>query len=100
MKNLKDNTLLVVPSHLKEKILLSFCDELKNIKIMTDNEFIRSYYFDYNLETSIGKVGHRGLDGITFLIGKLTIARLSVSDENKSITKLGKLAESCFKLIL
>lgn len=51
MKNLKDNTLLIIPTHLKETILLSFCDELKNIKIMTDNEFIRSYYFDYDLET-------------------------------------------------
>lgn len=51
MKNLKDNTLLIVPSHLKEKILLSFCDELKNIKIMTNKEFIKSYYFDYDLET-------------------------------------------------
>lgn len=51
MKNLKDNTLLIIPNHLKETILLSFCDELKNIKIMTDNEFIRSYYFDYDLET-------------------------------------------------
>ncbi len=51
MKNLKDNTLLIVPSHLKEKILLSFCDELKNIKIMTNKKFIKSYYFDYDLET-------------------------------------------------
>lgn len=51
MKNLKDNTLLIIPSYLKEKTLLSFCDELKNIKIMTDKEFIRSYYFDYDLET-------------------------------------------------
>ena len=51
MKNLKDNTLLIIPTHLKETILLSFCDELKNTKIMTDKEFIRSYYFDYDLET-------------------------------------------------
>lgn len=51
MKNLKDNTLLIIPSHLKEKILLSFCGELKNIKIMTESEFIRNYYFDYDLET-------------------------------------------------
>lgn len=51
MKNLKDNTLLIIPNHLKEKILLSFCDELKNIKIMTESEFLKKYYFDYDLET-------------------------------------------------
>lgn len=51
MKNLKDNTLLIIPNHLKELVLLSFSNELKNIKIMTESEFIRSYYFDYNLET-------------------------------------------------
>ena len=51
MKNLKDNTLLIIPNHLKETILLSFCDELKNIKIMTESEFLKIYYFDYDLET-------------------------------------------------
>ena len=51
MKNLKDNTLLIIPNHLKETILLSFCDELKNIKIMTESEFLKKYYFDYDLET-------------------------------------------------
>lgn len=51
MKNLKDNTLLIIPNHLKETILLSFCDELKNIKIMTEREFLKKYYFDYDLET-------------------------------------------------
>ena len=51
MKNLKDNTLLIIPNHLKEAILLSFCDELKNIKIMTESEFLKKYYFDYDLET-------------------------------------------------
>ncbi len=51
MKNLKDNTLLIIPNHLKETIILSFCDELKNIKIMTESEFLKKYYFDYDLET-------------------------------------------------
>lgn len=51
MKNLKDNALLIIPNHLKETILLSFCDELKNIKIMTESEFLKKYYFDYDLET-------------------------------------------------
>ena len=51
MKNLEDNTLLIIPNHLKETILLSFCDELKNIKIMTESEFLKKYYFDYDLET-------------------------------------------------
>lgn len=51
MKNLKDNTLLIIPNHLKETILLSFCDELKNIKIMTESKFLKKYYFDYDLET-------------------------------------------------
>ena len=58
------------------------------------------YHTVNNLETSIWEVGHCGLDGITFLIGKFTIARLSVSDENKSITKLSKLAEGGFELVL
>lgn len=51
MKNLKDNTLLIVPTGLKENILLSFYNELKNIKVMTEDDFVRNYFFDYNLET-------------------------------------------------
>lgn len=91
MKNLKDNTLLIIPSHLKEKILLSFCDELKNIKVMTENEFIRNYYFDYDLETIYYLVNKYKLKYEVVLVYLKNLYYIENKDYNND--KLNKLVE-------
>lgn len=51
-KHLKDNTLLVVPSSLKQKVLeeLDALDCFVNIKIMSMDELMQKIYFDYDLD--------------------------------------------------
>ena len=46
--DIKNDTLLIVPSHLKKDILLeiSLSNVLKNIKLMTIDEFLKNYLFD------------------------------------------------------
>lgn len=51
MNNLKDNTLLIVPSCLKEKVLLSLNKELKNIKVMSFNLFLDNFLFSFDEKT-------------------------------------------------
>lgn len=50
--NLEDNSILVIPSVLKKRILnyINEYDSLLNIKLMTLDEVKRNIYFDYNLE--------------------------------------------------
>ena len=48
--NLSDNTLLVVPTTIKNKLLLDN-KKLKNIKYMTLEEFKKNYFFDYDINT-------------------------------------------------
>ena len=48
--NINNNTLLIVPNILKNKVLKRI-DKLINFKIMSLEEFIRSYYFDYDSKT-------------------------------------------------
>lgn len=48
---IKDNTLLIVPNHLKQSILLKLNNSLTNIKVMTINEFLKEYLFDYTKQT-------------------------------------------------
>ena len=50
LKNIKNDTLLIVPSHLKDEILIqiSLNNILKNIKLMTMDELIKNYLFDYD----------------------------------------------------
>ena len=74
---------------------------LSGLRIIFNAKIANKVYHTIdNLETGIREVRHCGLDGITFLIGKLTIACLCVSDENKGITELSKLTESSLELIL
>lgn len=53
LKNIKNDTLLIIPSHLKDEILLelSLNSVLKNIKLLTIDEFIKNYLFDYDKKT-------------------------------------------------
>ena len=48
---IKDNTLLIIPNHLKQSILLKFSNVLQNIKVITINEFLKEYLFDYEKKT-------------------------------------------------
>lgn len=48
---IKDNTLLIIPNHLKQSILLKFNNVLQNIKVITINEFLKEYLFDYDKKT-------------------------------------------------
>ena len=45
---IKDNTLLIIPNHLKQSILLKFSNVLQNIKVITINEFLKEYLFNYD----------------------------------------------------
>lgn len=91
MKNLKDNTLLIIPNNLKEKILLNFNSELKNIKVITINDFIKNYYFDYTLETIYYLMNKYN---IKYEIAKIYIENLYyIKDTNYNNLKLKKLVE-------
>ena len=48
--NIENNTLLIVPNTLKHKVIKSI-KKIVNYKIMSLNEFIKKYYFDYNEES-------------------------------------------------
>ena len=47
---IENNTLLIVPNTLKHKVIKSI-KKIVNYKIMSLNEFIKKYYFDYNEES-------------------------------------------------
>ena len=49
-KQIKNDTVLIVPSHLKSDILIKISSQniLKNIKLITMDEFLKSYLFDYD----------------------------------------------------
>ncbi len=53
LKNIDNDTLLIVNGSIKKDILLEISKNgiLKNIKLMSFNEFIKEYLFDYNTKT-------------------------------------------------
>jgi len=51
MNDIKDNTLIIVPSYLKEKVLLNLNNGLKDVKVMTLDSFIDSFLFTYDEKT-------------------------------------------------
>lgn len=55
LKYLKNGSVLVVPTVIKKQLLeeIDTLDTLLNIKMMSKQEFIRQYYFDYDKETLI-----------------------------------------------
>lgn len=52
-QNLENNSIIVVPNQLKEKVLLKLNEskKLTNIKLMGLDDFKKKYYFDYTTET-------------------------------------------------
>lgn len=55
LKYLKNGSVLVVPNPIKKQLLeeIDTLDTLLNIKMISKQEFIREYYFDYDKETLI-----------------------------------------------
>lgn len=53
LQSLENNTIIIVPKQLKEKVLiyLNSGQKLINLKIMSLDEFKRKYYFDYTTES-------------------------------------------------
>ena len=51
--DIKDEKLIIAPSSYKEQILSYLTDNklIVNIKIMSFNEYLKNYYFDYDLKT-------------------------------------------------
>lgn len=51
MNDIKDNTLIIVPVYLKDKVLLSLNHELKNIKVMSFDSFLDNFLFTFDEKT-------------------------------------------------
>lgn len=53
LKSLEDNSILIIPNNLRNKVLKYFSNEqiFKDIKIMTLRELKKSYFFDYSNQT-------------------------------------------------
>ena len=61
---LENDSILIVPSQIKEKILTEMNKKSKlfNVKLMEINEFKREYFFDYNTETIFYVMKHYNYD--------------------------------------
>lgn len=86
--NIKDETLIICPSTYKDEILdyLTNNKLIINIKIMSFNEYIKNYYFDYDIKTIkylYDKYGMK-IDNIKELINNLYY----VSDKEYNDPKL------------
>ena len=51
LENIKNNSILVIPNNIKKRIIKELNNKLLNIKIMSLNELIKKYTFDYNDKT-------------------------------------------------
>ena len=51
LNNIENNSILIIPNNIKEKLLLYLNKDLKNIKIMSLNDLKKNYYFDYTTES-------------------------------------------------
>ena len=51
LDNIKNNSILVIPNNIKKRIIKKLNNKLLNIKIMSLNELIKKYTFDYNEKT-------------------------------------------------
>ncbi len=87
---IKDNSLLIVPSHIKNSILNYLSDkDIFKIKIMSLNEFYDSYFFSYDKETLIYVCDHYNL---VPSVGELYLKNLRyVEDKKYNVEILDKL---------
>ena len=51
LDNIKNNSILIIPSNIKKRIIKELNKKNLNIKIMSLNELIKKYTFDYNERT-------------------------------------------------
>ena len=51
LESIKNNSILVIPNNLKNKIIKEINKKNLNIKIISLNELIKKYTFDYNEKT-------------------------------------------------
>ena len=51
LDNIENNSILIIPNTIKEQIIKKINEKLLNIKIMTLDELIKKYTFDYNEKT-------------------------------------------------
>lgn len=88
--NIENNTLLIVPNTLKNEVIKSI-KKLINYKIMSLDEFIKKYYFDYN-EQSIYFLMNKY--NIKYDIALMYLKNIYyIEDKKYNIKKLDKLVE-------
>lgn len=90
IKNIKNNTLLIVPKNIKNKILkeLDTLDDLLNIKIMDMDEIIKHLYFSYDVKSIIYLMKNYNL---SYNTSKLYIKNMYFVDSETSSNKLNNL---------
>ena len=75
LNELKDDTLVICPTSYKEEILEYLTNNklIINIKIMSYNEYLKNYFFDYDIKTIkyLYDKYHMKIDNITELINNL-----------------------------
>ena len=64
VKHIKDNTLLIIPNNLKEKVLLELdtIDKITSIKIMDMDEVKKHLFFDYDIDSFVYLKNKYGLN--------------------------------------
>ena len=88
--NIENNTLLIVPNNLKKDVLKKI-KKLINFKIMSLDEFIKKYYFDYNKETIYYLMNKYN---IKYEVANVYLNNLYyIEDKKYNIDKLDKLVE-------
>lgn len=88
---IKDNTLLIIPNNLKQSILLKFSNVLQNIKVMTINEFLKEYLFDYDKKTIYYLMNKYN---IKYDVASIYLKNIYyVENKNYNSNKLNKLVE-------
>lgn len=93
MNEIKDTTLIIVPSYLKDKVLkqANFTHELKNIKVMSFNSFLDNFLFCFDEKTIFHLMNEYSLKYDVALI-YLNNLRF-VEDKNYKSDKLNKLVK-------
>lgn len=93
---IKDNTLLIIPNNIKEYILkeLNKTNKLVNIKIMSLNELVKKYTFDYDNNTIIYLVEKYGIKvdiALTYIKNMYYVEdKIYKSDKLNNLNKLKK----------
>ncbi|MBP3635514.1 MAG: PD-(D/E)XK nuclease family protein [Bacilli bacterium] len=97
---LKDNSILIIPNNIKNKVLLKLnnLDNIYNIKILSLNEFISRLTFTYNEEAIYYLIKNYN---IKYEVAKVYLDNIKYIDKDKryNIKKLDKLSKIKRRLI-